>query len=50
MRSITPQRAEMERYEGASHAYEAAGLQILEFAQNAYSSYVRKIPANRRVS
>jgi hypothetical protein len=40
----------MERYEGASHAYETAGLQILELAQNAYSSYVRKIAANRRVS
>ena len=31
----------MERYEGASHAYEAAGLQILELAQNAYSSYYK---------
>jgi len=35
-------RAEMERHEGASHAYEAAGLQILERAQSAYSSYVTR--------
>jgi hypothetical protein len=35
-------RVEMERHEGASHAYEAAGLQILELAQSAYSSYVTK--------
>ena len=33
-------RAEMERYEQASEAYEATGLQILELAQTAYSSYV----------
>ena len=37
-------RAEMERHEGASEAYEAAGLQILELAQSAYSSYVTKNP------
>ena len=29
---------------GASHAYETAGLQILELAQTAYSSYVAKNP------
>jgi hypothetical protein len=34
----------MERHEGASEAYEAAGLQILELAQSAYSSYVTKNP------
>src|SRR6185436_14217811 len=34
----------MERHEGATEAYEAAGLQILELAQNAYSSYVTKNP------
>src|SRR5262249_48188074 len=33
-------RTEMERHEVASDAYEAAGLQILELAQTAYSSYV----------
>ena len=33
-------RTEMERHEGASEAYEAAGLQILELAQSAYSLYV----------
>jgi hypothetical protein len=32
-------RGEMERHEGASQAYETAGLQILELAQSAYSSY-----------
>ena len=37
-------RAEMERQEVASEAYEAAGLQILELAQTAYSSYVAKNP------
>ena len=37
-------RAEMERHEGASQAYETAGLQILELAQSAYSSYVAKNP------
>jgi hypothetical protein len=37
-------RAEMECHEGASEAYEAAGLQILELAQSAYSSYVTKNP------
>ena len=37
-------RAEMERHEGASQAYETAGLQILELAQSAYSSYVTKNP------
>jgi hypothetical protein len=37
-------RAEMERHEGASEAYETAGLQILELAQSAYSSYVTKNP------
>ncbi len=37
-------RAEMERHEGASQAYQTAGLQILELAQNAYSSYVTKNP------
>jgi hypothetical protein len=34
----------MERHEVASDAYEAAGLQILELAQTAYSSYVAKNP------
>jgi hypothetical protein len=34
----------MERHEGASQAYETAGLQILELAQSAYSSYVTKSP------
>ena len=34
----------MERHEDASQAYEAAGLQILELAQTAYSSYVAKNP------
>jgi hypothetical protein len=37
-------RTEMERYEVASQAYETAGLQILELAQTAYSSYVAKNP------
>ena len=37
-------RTEMERHEVASEAYEAAGLQILELAQTAYSSYVAKNP------
>lgn len=37
-------RAEMERHEAASQAYEAAGLQILELAQTAYSSYVTRNP------
>jgi hypothetical protein len=37
-------RTEMERHEVASQAYEAAGLQILELAQAAYSSYVSKNP------
>ena len=37
-------RAEMERHEVASQAYETAGLQILELAQTAYSSYVAKNP------
>ena len=37
-------RTEMERHEGASQAYETAGLQILELAQSAYSSYVTKNP------
>jgi len=37
-------RAEMDRDEGASQAYETAGLQILELAQSAYSSYVTKNP------
>ena len=34
----------MERHEVASEAYETAGLQILELAQTAYSSYVAKNP------
>ena len=34
----------MECHESASKAYEAAGLQILELAQSAYSSYVTKNP------
>ena len=34
----------MERHEGANEAYEAAGLQILELAQSAHSSYVTKNP------
>jgi len=34
----------MERREVASQAYETAGLQILELAQTAYSSYVAKNP------
>ena len=37
-------RAEMERHEVASEVYETAGLQILELAQTAYSSYVTKNP------
>jgi hypothetical protein len=37
-------RTEMERHEVASQAYETAGLQILELAQTAYSSYVAKTP------
>jgi hypothetical protein len=37
-------RTEMERHEGASQAYEAAGLKIPELAQSAYSSYVTKNP------
>src|SRR5262245_25237135 len=37
-------RTEMERHEVASDAYQAAGLQILELAQTAYSSYVAKNP------
>jgi hypothetical protein len=37
-------RTEMERHEVASEAYETAGLQILELAQTAYSSYVAKNP------
>ena len=32
----------MERHEGASQAYETAGLQILELAQSSYSSYATK--------
>ena len=34
----------MERHEVASQAYQTAGLQILELAQTAYSSYVAKNP------
>ena len=34
----------MERHEVASQAYETAGLQILELAQTACSSYVAKNP------
>jgi hypothetical protein len=34
----------MERHEVASQAYETAGLQILELAQTAYSSYGAKNP------
>ena len=37
-------RTEMERHEGASQAYETAGLQILELAQTVYSSYVARNP------
>jgi len=37
-------RGEMERHGAASQAYEAAGLQILELAQTAYSSYVARNP------
>ena len=37
-------RTEMERHETAGQAYETAGLQILELAQTAYSSYVAKNP------
>jgi hypothetical protein len=37
-------RTEMGRHEVASQAYETAGLQILELAQTAYSSYVAKNP------
>ena len=37
-------RTEMERHDVASQAYEAAGLQILELAQTACSSYVAKNP------
>ena len=37
-------RTEVERHEVAVQAYEAAGLQILELAQTAYSSYVTKNP------
>ena len=35
-------RSQMERHEVASQAYQTAGLQILELAQTAYSSYVEK--------
>lgn len=37
-------RAEMERHEHASEAYESVGLEILELAQSAYSSYVTRNP------
>ena len=37
-------QTEMERHEGASQSYETAGLQIVELAQTAYSSYVAKNP------
>lgn len=37
-------RTEMERHEAAGQAYESAGLQILELAQTAYSSYVAQTP------
>ena len=37
-------RSEMERHEQASDAYETAGLQILELAQTAYSSYLAMNP------
>ena len=40
-------RTEMERHEIASQAYETAGLQILELAQTAYSSYVVKNPSEQ---
>ena len=36
--------APYKRHEVASQAYETAGLQILELAQTAYSSYVAKNP------
>ena len=38
-------RAEMERHDGASQAYETAGLQTLELARSAYTSDIRKRPA-----
>ena len=37
-------RAEMERHDGASQAYETAGLQTLELARSAYTSDIRKDP------
>ena len=37
----------MERHEGASQAYETAGLQILELAQTVYSSYVARNPCEQ---
>ena len=40
-------RTEVERHEVAIQAYEAAGLQILELAQTAYSSYVAKNPSEQ---
>jgi hypothetical protein len=40
-------RTEMERHEVAGQAYEAAGLQILELAQSAYSSYVTRNPRDQ---
>ena len=40
-------RAEMERHDGASQAYETAGLQTLELARSAYTSDIRKDPHER---
>ena len=37
-------RAEIERPDGASQAYETAGLQTLELARSAYTSDIRKDP------
>jgi hypothetical protein len=47
VRSIAPQSAEMERYEGASHAYDTAGLQILELAQMPIRLTYEKSPRTR---
>lgn len=38
------ERTQMERHERAGPSYGAAGLQILELAQSAYSSYLAKNP------
>ena len=40
-------RADMQRHDRASDAYETTGLTILELAQSAYSSYVAKAPSEQ---